>query len=86
MTANAIQIIVTASADRFHSAQGVSVYHRQFPEVRAEGESHEDAAARLAELLSGNLDSAPSDWRREILRCAIEDVRAFIELQCSAPS
>jgi len=34
---------------------------------------------RLAELLSLSLDNAPSDYRREIIQQAIEDVRAFAE-------
>jgi hypothetical protein len=55
------------------------VHHRDFPEVRGEGRSPEDAAVRLAELLSRTLDNAPSGWRREILERAIGDVRAFAE-------
>jgi hypothetical protein len=38
-----------------------------------------DAALRLADLLSRNLDSAPSDWRRQTIVQAIEDVRAFVK-------
>ena len=77
MTADPSQVIVAPEADLFHSVHALSVYHRGFPEVRGKGGSHEDAAARLAGLLSRALDSVPSDWRREILERAIADVRAF---------
>ena len=43
------------------------------------GSSPKDAAGRLAELLLLTLDNAPSDWRRQIIQQAIEDVRAFAE-------
>jgi hypothetical protein len=61
----------------FHSFHALSVYHRNFPEVRGEGSTPEDAAVRLAALLSRTLDNVSSDWRRVNLERAIEDVRAF---------
>jgi hypothetical protein len=61
----------------FHSVHALSVYHRNFPEVRGEGSTPEDAAVRLAALLSRTLDNVSSDWRRVNLERAIEDVRAF---------
>jgi hypothetical protein len=76
MRPNPRQVIITTE-DHPHSVHGLSVHHRDFPEVRGEGGSPEDAAARLIELLSRALDSAPSDWRREHIERAIEDVRAF---------
>jgi hypothetical protein len=77
MTSNPSQVIVS-NEDVVHSSiHSLAVHHRDFPEVRAEGGSPKDAASRLAELLSASLDNAPSDWRREIIRQAIEDVRAF---------
>ncbi|MGP0064816.1 MAG: hypothetical protein ACLQGP_14615 [Isosphaeraceae bacterium] len=79
MISDPSQVIVTTEDYLFHSVHALSVYHRDFPEVRGEGGSPEDAAARLAELLSRTLDRAPSDWRRVILERAIEDVRAFAE-------
>jgi hypothetical protein len=41
------------------------------------GYSAQDAASRLAGLLSQQLDSGPSGWRRELMLGAIEDVVAF---------
>jgi hypothetical protein len=77
MMSNPNQVIVMSEDHALHSVHGLSVHHRDFPEVRGEGSSPEDAAARLAELLSRTLDSVPSDCRRETLEHAIEDVRAF---------
>ena len=77
MMSNPSQVIVTAEDYLFHSVHALFVYHRDFPEVRAEGGSPEDAALRLAGLLSRTLDSVPSDWRRLTLERAIDDVRAF---------
>jgi len=79
MTSNPSQVIVTSEDHGRASIHSLSAHHRDFPEVRAEGESPMDAALRLAELLSVTLDSAPSDWRRQIVEQAIEDVRAFAE-------
>jgi hypothetical protein len=60
------------------------VYHREFPEVRGEGDSPEHAAARLVESLTRTLDSAPSDWRRGILERAIEDIGPLVQGRSSA--
>ncbi len=77
MMSNLSQIIVAAEEYALHAVHTLSVYHRVFPEVRGEGGSPGDAAARLAALLSRTLDNVSSDWRRVILERAIEDVREF---------
>jgi len=77
MTSNPSQVIVSNEDVAHASIHALAVHHRDFPEVRGEGGSLKDAASRLAELLSLTLDNAPSDWRREIIQQAIEDVRAF---------
>ena len=79
MTSNPGQVIVMTESHGLASVHSLSAHHRDFPEVRAEGESPTDAALRLAELLSLTLDNAPSNWRREIVQQAIEDVRAFAQ-------
>ena len=61
------------------SSDEYTVSHRDFPEVRAQGRSPEEAAARLVEMLVRALDNAPSHWRRDHLERAIEDVRALAE-------
>ena len=77
MLCNPDQVVVKTEQHTLLHVHAASVHHRDFPEVHAEGGSPQDAAARLAELLSQGLESAPSQWRREILERAIADVRAF---------
>ena len=67
-------VIVTTGA----TASSCSVYHRDLPEVRAEGENPTAAATHLGNALSRALDSALTDWRRETLDKAIADVKAFV--------
>jgi hypothetical protein len=76
-------VIVSTKDFRQSWISGVSVHHRNFPEVQGEGNSHEDAAARLVSLLTQTLQSAPSVWRREMIERAIEDVGAFAEQETS---
>ncbi len=77
MTSNPSQVIVQSDDSQTVFFHGLSAYHRNFPEVRGEGSSPQAAAGRLAELLSLVLDNAPSDWRRDNVLQAIEDVLAF---------
>lgn len=77
MLSDADQVIVTPAGPSIVAVHASTVRHRDFPEVHGEGASPEEAARRLADLLARTLDSAPSDWRREKLEHAIEDVRAF---------
>lgn len=72
------QVVVSPAVYSALAFHGAEAYHREFPEVRGEGDSAEDAAARLADVLARTLDSAPSRWMREHLERAIEDVRAFV--------
>ena len=59
------------------TASTTLAYHHDFPEIRADGESPRDAALQLANHLSRALDSALTEWRRQMLDQAIADVRAF---------
>jgi hypothetical protein len=77
MVSDPNQVIVMPEAHSGLLIHGMSAHHRDFPEVHAEGDSAKAAAQRLAELLARSLDNAPSDWRRQNLEQAIEDVRAF---------
>ena len=77
MLSNPDQVIVTPAGHSILAVHAAEAHHRDFPEIHSEGRCPEDAAARLADLLFRTLDSAPSDWRREKLERAIEDVRAF---------
>jgi hypothetical protein len=69
------KVIVTIG----ENASIVCAYHRDFPEIRAEGASPEQAASLLVHQLSRALDSALIDWRRDRVTEAIADVRAFVD-------
>jgi len=68
------KVIVSTGA----TANTTSVYHRDFPEIRAEGETPVVAANHLANHLTRALDSALTQWRRETIEHAIAEVQAFI--------
>jgi len=76
---NPKQVIVSTEESTYHPVQATCVYHRDLPEIRAEGETPGDAAALLAKRLTWALDNAGGDWRRTQLEAAIEDVKAFVD-------
>ncbi len=69
------RVIVSAGA----TANTAQVHHRDFSEIRADGESPREAAALLANKLALAMDTALTDWRRESLTQAIADVEAFVK-------
>jgi hypothetical protein len=73
MASEASRVIVATGA----TANTTSVHHRDFPEIRAEGETPEIAAAHLANQLTRALDSALTTWRRETIVRAIAEVQEF---------
>jgi hypothetical protein len=68
-------LIVTTGA----TANAHQVYHRDLPEVRADGETPTVAAGHLLNHLTRALDTALTGWRRETLNRAIADVQSFIK-------
>jgi hypothetical protein len=68
------RVIVTPST----TSAATSVHHRDFPEIRAEAGSAQEAAGHLVNKLVCALDSALTDWRRQSVEQAIADVRAFV--------
>jgi hypothetical protein len=74
MTTDLSRVIVTTGA----TAHATSVHHRDFPEIRAEGEDPKTAAQHLSNQLARTLDSALTEWRRETINQAIADVQAFL--------
>ena len=74
MTVDHRRVIVAIGA----TAGSASVHHRDFPEIRAEGETPAAAASYLANQLNRALDSALTKWRRETLGQAIADIQAFV--------
>ena len=74
MESEASRVIVTTGL----SVNTMQVHHRDFPEIRAEGETPRAAANHLANHLARALDSALTQWRRETLGQAIADIQAFV--------
>jgi hypothetical protein len=73
MATDSSRVIVTAGV----TANGSQVYHRDYPEIRAEGATPQSAASHLVHQLTRALDSALTSWRRETIEQAIADVQAF---------
>jgi hypothetical protein len=59
------------------TAQATQVHHRDFPEIRAEGDTPAVAAGHLANHLTRALDSALTKWRRDAIEQAIAEVQEF---------
>ena len=75
MATDSTRVIVTITG----SSTAVTVHHRDFPEIRAEGGTPKEAASHLVNKLVAALDSALTDWRRETINQAMADVRAFVD-------
>ena len=71
-------IATNGSCGHCHSVRTVRVYHRDFPEAWAEGQSPEVAASGLIDRLSRALETTPDPWRSVPIRVAIAEARAFI--------
>ena len=67
------RVIVTTGS----TAHATLIHHRDFPEIRAEGETPAAAALNLANHLTRALDSALTKWRRDAIGQAITEVREF---------
>jgi hypothetical protein len=55
----------------------VIVYHRDFPEIRVQGCSEFEAVTLLCHQLTRALDSALTDWRRQSLQTALDDMHCY---------
>ena len=60
------------------TANTTQVHHRDFPEIRTQGETAQGAAQQLVNQLTRALDSALTHWRRDTIEKAISEVRAFV--------
>jgi hypothetical protein len=69
------QVIVTT----IPNATTTCVHHRDFPEIRSEASSAQEAATLLINNLTRALDTALTDWRRGRIDRAIADVKAFVD-------
>jgi predicted RNase H-like HicB family nuclease len=75
MTAQSKTIHIEASSD----TSSVMAYHRDFPEIRAQGSTEEEAVRLLGHQLTRALDSALTDWRRQSLQAALDDAHAHTD-------
>lgn len=57
------------------SVHAVCAYHRDFPEIRGEGETSEQAIGELLHHLTAALDSVGSERHRRLVQRAIVDVQ-----------
>jgi hypothetical protein len=73
------RIIVTESRCNACDVHTVLVYHQNFPEMRIEGMTAEQAADHLADRLTASRDSACDQSHIEAVRIAIDDTRAFLD-------
>lgn len=73
MATESSAVIVSTGA----TANASQVHHRDFPEIRAEGENPKVAAANLVNQLTRALDSALTTWRRDTIQKAIAEVESF---------
>jgi hypothetical protein len=73
------RIIVTESLCNACSTRTVHVHHEDFPEMRIEGMSAEQAAGHLIERLASGLDTVSDPMHCEAVRRAIGDTRAFLD-------
>lgn len=74
MATDLSRVIVATGA----TAHTTSVHHRDFPDIRAEGPTPDEAAGHLVNQLTRALDSALTQWRRDTINQAIADVQAFV--------
>lgn len=72
------RLIVCVGRGESHSVATTQIHHRDFPELHAEGESVSEAGIQLSNLLSRELESLESDFHRDSIRQAIEDVKSFL--------
>jgi hypothetical protein len=75
MSTEASHVVITPGL----TANTTQVHHRDFPEIRAQGGSAQEAAKQLGNQLTRALDSALTKWRRDTIQKAIDEVRAFAE-------
>lgn len=78
MKSDSTKLIVSEGHCDCCGTPSVQVYHPSFPEFRLAASSAEQAAERLASRLETSLDAVSDPSRREPVRRAIADIRAFL--------
>jgi hypothetical protein len=75
------KVIATRGSSICHSPHATLIHHSDFPEIWAEGSTLVDAATQLVRMLSNALEGSTSNWQRDVLVRAIEEVNEFISTQ-----
>jgi hypothetical protein len=73
------RVIVRAGVCECCVARAHQVHHRDFPEIRAEGGSIAEGAARLADHLSRYREGAQGTFHRDRIDWALADVAALLD-------
>jgi hypothetical protein len=69
---------VTATAGA--TPDSVQLFHNDFPDLQADGDSLEDAAENLVRRMTLEISEVEDDSMRDALRRAVVEVQAFIGL------
>ncbi len=77
MSTELARVVVSPSSPG--NSTHVQAHHRDFPEIRAEGENALAAAKQLVNHLTRALDSALTTWRRDQIQTAIAEVQTFAD-------
>jgi hypothetical protein len=77
MITDTMQVIVNECDYACHSIPMTRVHHREFPEVWGEGRTAFEGTHHLIHRLELYLEGAASHFRRDAIRQALADVRAF---------
>jgi hypothetical protein len=72
------RIIVTGGEYERHSVHTAHLHHRDFPELWTEGNSTIEGAERLLNTLAQAREAAESDWHRDALQRAWDDVGEYL--------
>jgi hypothetical protein len=79
MSADPRRITVTESCCPACDVHTIQVHHQNFPEMRIEGMSAEQAAGHLVNRLESAHDTATDALHREAIQGALADARAFLD-------
>ena len=78
MTTLSSHVIAEVGLCECHAVATTRVHHRGLPEVHAEGANLSAATSQLLNQLTRALDNVGSDYRRDAVEQAIEDVKDFL--------
>ena len=77
-SASTSQVIVSVGPSACHDVDTVHAYHRNFPEVKSEGESENQALERLGTQFILALEHVPGGHGRLAMEDALRDVQELL--------